>query len=184
MPKFAKGAISHVILFCFDHDKMVAFYRDTLGFHQSDTGPARGETLTFFTLDPEIDHHMIGLCSGRTGPKDARVLNHIAFRVRSMDELRKRYAALKADPQVADIDPTNHGAWWSVYFRDPEGNRLEFFVDAPWYVRQPVVEKLDMSLTDEQIFEVTRTKWGVEETFQPMSAWKEKTKKKLETEDA
>jgi catechol 2,3-dioxygenase-like lactoylglutathione lyase family enzyme len=52
MPKFAKGAISHVILFCFDHDKMVKFYRETLGFHQSDTGPARGETLTFFTLDP------------------------------------------------------------------------------------------------------------------------------------
>ncbi len=71
-----------------------------------------------------------------------------------------------------------------MYFRDPEGNRLEFFVDAPWYVRQPVVEKLDMSSTDEQIFELTRAKWGVEDTFQPMSAWKEKTKKALETEDA
>jgi catechol 2,3-dioxygenase-like lactoylglutathione lyase family enzyme len=180
MPKFAKGAISHVILFCFDHDKMVSFYRDTLGFHQSDTGPARGETLTFLTLDPEIDHHMFGLCSGRTGPRDAKVVNHIAFRVHGMSELRRRYEQLKTALDVTDIDPTNHGAWWSVYFRDPEGNRMEFFVDAPWYVKQPVVTKLDLSLTDEQIFETTRAKWGVEDTFQPMRSWKEKTAKKLE----
>ena len=37
---------------------------------------------------------------------------------------------------------------------------------------------------NEQIFEVTRTKWGIEDSFQPMSTWKEKAKKKLETEDA
>ena len=179
-----KGAISHVILFCFDHDKMVKFYRDVLGFHQSDTGPARGETLTFFTLDPEIDHHMFGLSSGRTGPRDVKLINHVAFRVKTMDTLRERYALLKSCPDVTDIDPTNHGAYWSVYFRDPEGNRMEFFVDAPWYVKQPVVSKLDLSMSDEEIFEYTRTKFGVEDTFQPMSSWKEKTAKALAKEDA
>lgn len=184
MPKGPKGAISHVILYCFDQPRMVRFYRDTLGFHQSDTGPARGQELTFFTLDPAVDHHMFGLCSGRTGPADAKLLNHVSFRLKSMDDLRGRYDVLRKCGEVTDIDPTNHGAWWSVYFRDPEGNRMEYFVDTPWYVKQPVVAKLDLSLSDEQIFELTRATWGVEETFEPMSAWKQKTVKRLAEEDA
>jgi catechol 2,3-dioxygenase-like lactoylglutathione lyase family enzyme len=184
MPNAPKGALSHVILFCYDLPKMVRFYTETLGFHRSDEGPARGETLVFMTLDPEIDHHMFGLCTGRTGPRDAAVVNHIAFRVKSMTDLRARYDTLRASPEASSIDPTNHGSWWSVYFRDPENNRMEFFVDAPWYVKQPVVTKLDLSLTDEQIFETTREKWGVDPTFTPMSEWKARTVKALAEEDA
>ena len=37
----------------------------------------------------------------------------------------------------------NHGNAWSVYFRDPEGNRIEIFCDTEWYIEQPCVEDLD-----------------------------------------
>ena len=86
----------------------------------------------------------------------------------TLREVRRRALA---EPDVSDMVCATHGNAVSIYFRAPEGNRLEFFVDAPWYVKQPVVAKLDLSLSDEQIFEFTRTKWGVEDTFQPMSAW-------------
>ena len=39
----------------------------------------------------------------------------------------------------------DHGNAWSLYFRDPEGNRLEVFCDTQWYVEQPCLEDLDLS---------------------------------------
>ena len=40
-----------------------------------------------------------------------------------------------------------------MYFLDPEGNRLEFFCDTPWYVEQPHRVALDFSLSDEELLE-------------------------------
>ena len=37
-----------------------------------------------------------------------------------------------------------HGNAWSIYFADPEGNRVEAFVDTPWHTPQPVVEPFDI----------------------------------------
>jgi hypothetical protein len=41
---------------------------------------------------------------------------------------------------------TWRGAYVSV--RDPEGNRIELFVDTPWYVQQPLRIPMDMNLPD------------------------------------
>jgi catechol 2,3-dioxygenase len=37
-----------------------------------------------------------------------------------------------------------HGNAMSIYFRDPEGNRLEVFMDTPWYCEQPLREPIDL----------------------------------------
>lgn len=34
----------------------------------------------------------------------------------------------------------------SIYARDPEGNRLEIFIDTPWYVDQPMRVPVDFGL--------------------------------------
>ena len=47
--------------------------------------------------------------------------------------------------------PMDHGNAWSLYFRDPEGNRLEVFCDTQWYIEQPCLEDLDLSLPADQI---------------------------------
>ena len=47
--------------------------------------------------------------------------------------------------------PMDHGNAWSLYFRDPEGNRLEVFCDTQWYIEQPCIEDLDLSQPAEQI---------------------------------
>ena len=35
------------------------------------------------------------------------------------------------------LGPVTHGNALSVYFLDPEGNRVELLIDTPWYVPQP-----------------------------------------------
>ena len=89
----------------------------------------------------------------------------------SLDDLRVYHDALLAEG-VDGFDPTDHGNAWSIYFRDPEGNRLEVFMDTPWYVQQPQREVLDFSLSDEEIHQTTRARFGAEESFRPVEEWR------------
>ncbi len=131
------GAISHVVLYVCDFAMMKDFSPGVIGFHLSDQGRARGNDTCFLTLDPELDHYRIALASGRTGPRDAASLNHIAFRLGALADLRWRYERLMAEDAVPAVDPITHGSWLSVYYRDPENNRMEFFVDTPWVIAHP-----------------------------------------------
>jgi catechol 2,3-dioxygenase len=178
--KYGKATISHVVLYCFDFPKMREFYTNVLGFHLSDTGQARGNDICFMTLDPEADHHMLALAAGRTGSPEDKVINHIAFRVASLTELRKRYAMLN-EAGVKSIEPITHGSWLSVYYRDIENNRLEFFCDLPWYIRQPVVKPLDLSLSDDEIMRATVEEFGTTPEFKLMTEWKSGTIKALDS---
>ena len=177
------GAISHVVMYVYDFQKMKDFYTNVLGFHLSDIGTGRGADICFLTLDPGLDHHQLALSGGRKGPRDAGSLNHVAFRVNSLAELRRRYEHLSAANAVTDVDPVTHGSWLSVYYRDPENNRMEFFWDTPWYVKQPIIDALDFSLSDEDILRVTEETYRDYEGFQPMEEWRAKTVRDLATED-
>jgi catechol-2,3-dioxygenase len=169
----ARVSVSHVVLFCYDFQRMLEFYTKVLGFQLSDMGRARGNDICFLTLDPETDHHQIALASGRQGPKEAGAFNHVAFRVGSLAELQRRRERLEA-ASVDGLDPINHGSWLSVYFRDIEGNRLEFFVDTPYYVRQPIVEPLDIPLdvSEQEAWRAIEAKYGRDPSFKPMADWK------------
>jgi len=171
MLKHGKATLSHVVLYCFDFDKMIDFYTSVLGFHLSDKGEARGSQMCFMTLNPEADHHMLALVAGRTGTGEEKVINHISFRVDSLAELRNRHALLTA-AGVKNIEPITHGSWLSVYYRDIENNRLEFFFDTPWYVRQPTVRPLDLSLSDDEIMRSTVAEFGETPEFKMMEDWK------------
>jgi catechol 2,3-dioxygenase-like lactoylglutathione lyase family enzyme len=165
------ASLSHIVIYCFDFEKMLRFYTQTLGFQLSDIGEARGNRICFLTFDRAADHHQIALAGGRQGEPGAGALNHIAFRVGSLGALRERFDRLK-QANVADLETITHGSWFSVYYRDPEGNRLEFFCDAPYYVKQPVVDKLDLSLSDEAILAATVDTYGKDPSFKPMAEWK------------
>jgi catechol 2,3-dioxygenase len=47
--------------------------------------------------------------------------------------------------RVQKLDPRNHGNAWSIYFADPEGNRVELYCSSPWHVSQPFGEPLDLT---------------------------------------
>jgi catechol 2,3-dioxygenase len=75
---------------------------------------------------------------------------------------------LAADDRVTQIVPLTHGNAWSVYFRDPEFNGVEVFIDTPWHVRQPQGEPLELDKSDDEIVEATRARFSQEPEFGPI----------------
>ena len=55
-------------------------------------------------------------------------VQHLAFELGSMEELREIKAKLEADG-IDVIGPTNHTIFQSIYFFDPNGHRLELAVN-------------------------------------------------------
>lgn len=182
MPELPKWELSHVGLFVSDMDKMRDFYTGLLGYKVMDAGELRsGVRLTFLSKDPK-DHHQIVLVTGRE--KGTRsTINQITYRVASLKEVRAMYDLAVAH-KVEGVDPVDHGNAWSVYFLDPEGNRLEFFCDTPWYVAQPHRVAIDFSLSDDEIAESTRKRIANDPTTQPFSDWREKKRRELGLQNA
>ena len=150
MSRIPPVQFSHVGLFVRDLERMERFYTGFLGFLVSDRGSLGGTALVFLSRDPR-DHHQIVLVTGR--PEEARfsVVNQISLRVDDLQALR--YFKDNAPKHGAtDVQPVTHGNAFSVYLRDPELNRVELFMDTPWYVSQPLREPLDLSLPDEEIW--------------------------------
>jgi catechol-2,3-dioxygenase len=172
-------AFSHFGMFVKDLEKMRAFYCRVLGFVETDRGIARGRPIVFLSRDSR-EHHQIVLVEGRTGSLDDRVINQISLRTGSLADLKRLHAALREEDEASDINPTDHGNAWSLYFRDPEKNRIEVFVDAPWYVEQPRVDPLDLSLADEEIEQRTRANIENHPTFKPYADWRSEFGRKLE----
>lgn len=145
-------AFSHIGLYVVDMSTMVRFYTDVLGFSVTDRAHIRGVDVVFLTRNPD-EHHQIALVPGRA-PESPSTVNQISFRVISLPELRRVHAQLVA-LKVPGLNPTNHGGSWSVYFLDPEGNRIELFAQTPWYM-PPVSVPLDLALSDDEIYELTQ----------------------------
>jgi catechol 2,3-dioxygenase len=143
-------SMSHIGLYVHDLPRMEDFYTRVLGFTVTDRGKVRGADIVFTSWDSK-DHHQVALVSGR--PKDLAYnhINQISFRVVSVEDLQTVWKRVKSEADVTDMRAMDHGNAWSLYFRDPEGNRLEVFCDTQWYIEQPCIEELDLSLPADQI---------------------------------
>ncbi len=138
LPKIA--GIHHVAYRCKNAKKTVEFYERVMGMkyvsafsedHVPSTGAydpymhvfldcGNGNVLAFFELpeQPEMDRDQ----------NTPQWVQHIAFRVESLDELLKGKAAAEEEG-LEVIGPTHHGIFKSVYFFDPNGHRLELACD-------------------------------------------------------
>ena len=147
-----KMTLAHMGITVKNLSVMETFYTDVLGFRASDRGVARGYPLVFLTRDPS-DHHQIVFQEQRR--TDETTINQISFQLDDLDGLRKmRDILVKA--QVKELKLVDHCVAWSVYCHDPEGNRLEFFVDSPFYVKQPMIQELNLNQSDEAVVESTK----------------------------
>ena len=105
----------------------------------------QGNVLAFFELPnaPPM---------GRDGNTPEWV-QHIAFKVASLDELHAAKARLEA-AGIEVVGPTEHTIFKSIYFFDPNGHRLELAVDT---ITPEMTEKLDAVKWD-MLEEWSRTK--------------------------
>jgi len=171
--------LSHSTLAARDLDALVAFYCDVLGFHVTNRGPAAEGEIAFLSQDPTV-HHQIAMVGGAGAPERGFVMvDHLAFRVASLDDLRRVRASLVA-AGVEGILSICHGNAWSLYFDDPEGNGIECFVDTPFHVAQPNAKGLDLDQSDEAIERATREQFEGEPEFRPMADWKGDFAKRLD----
>ena len=144
LPAPVKLSFSHVGLHCVDLPRMVDFYTRVLGFTETDRGSVRGFDIVFTSWDAR-DHHQVALVGGRPDLAGFNHINQLSFRVPRYEDVQTVWRRVKDEAGVHDMRGTNHGNAFSLYFRDPEGNRIEVFCDTPWYISQPCIEPLDLA---------------------------------------
>ena len=164
-------AFSHVGLYVRDLDAMARFYQRVLGLVVTDRGHLPGRELVFMSRDPR-EHHQVVLATGRTGDPSAKVINQISFRVGTLEDLQAMHAQIAADPDARELRSVNHGNAWTLYFHDPEGNRLELFVDTPWYIAQPCADPLDLTQQADAIRRETEDMCRNDPSFAPAEVWR------------
>jgi len=163
-------SFSHMGIFVADIARMEDFYTRMLGFTATDRGKLGSTTLVFLSRDPR-EHHQIVLASGRPGALPFNPINQISFRMAELAGLREMHRRLQAEG-VDELAPVSHGNALSVYFRDPEGNRIELFVDTPWYVQQPLRVPMDMSLSDAELWAWAEAQARRLPGFKPVGEWR------------
>jgi len=162
---------SHIGLFVIDMTRMVDFYSGVLGFAVTDRGKLGEASLTFLSRDPG-DHHQIVLVDGRPPGLPDRIVNQVSFRVATLGELIAFYRRIRA-AAPRDLVSISHGNAWSIYFRDPEGSRIEVFADTPWHVPQPVREPIDLDRPEADILRETEDFCRNRPGFRPMAEWRQ-----------
>jgi len=171
--------ISHFGLYCTDVDRMVDFYGRMFGFVVSDRGESStGPAIVFMTRDPR-EHHQLVFAAGRPADLAFNIVNQMSFRVDSLQTLREMESKLKSEPAVTILGPVSHGNALSLYFRDPEGNRVELLIDTPWHVPQPCRIPVDLSLPDGELWSYIEDKARALPGFKPRSEWRAEITQKI-----
>ncbi|EXJ74049.1 uncharacterized protein A1O5_02343 [Cladophialophora psammophila CBS 110553] len=117
--------LAHVVLRTKDLKRMNDFYQKFLGAEIV----YGNEFLSFLTYDDE--HHRIAIAEIPTdSPKDeaSSGLDHIAFTFDTLEDLTRAYTQRK-EHGITPFWCVNHGPTTSMYYKDPDGNKLETQVD-------------------------------------------------------
>lgn len=168
-PRLATG---HSTLAARDLQGLKTFYCDVLGFEVTNEGPipTEGQELVFLSQDPSA-HHQIAMVGGAmTSDSDFVMVDHLAFRTGTLDDLRIIHANLN-DAGITEILQIDHGNAWSLYFNDPEGNGVETYVDTPYHVAQPYAGEWDINASNEEIEANTRENLKDKPEFMLMKDW-------------
>ena len=170
MSERQKLSFSHVGVFVHDLPRMVDFYTRVLGLVISDRAVrSDGSEIAFMTLDPR-EHHQVVFASDRPAELPYNMIQQLSFRAENLAALRETYAALKREP-IVELGPISHGNAISAYFRDPEGNRLEVFIDTKWHVPQPCAASVDLTKPEADIMDFVERQVATLTGAKPRADW-------------
>ena len=122
--------LAHVVYMTRRYDEMIAWYQKVFEAKVQYKNPA----LAFLTYDDE--HHRFAFAnmavfnpdSTDTEAANKIGVNHVGYTYANIGELLKNYARLK-EQNITPYWRVHHGLTLSAYYRDPDGNRMEFQVD-------------------------------------------------------
>lgn len=127
MSKFTISQISHVSFLIEDLDKSLHFYYNVLGLVAKDTRPEMAFRGAWLTINESQEIHLLELAnpdSKEGRPKHGGRDRHAAFFVDHFD-------ALKQSLEENNISYTlSHSGRAALFFRDIDGNALEFIATA------------------------------------------------------
>ena len=161
---------SHMGFYVRDLEKMARFYKDVMCFCETDRGDLGTVKRVFLSRDP-AEHHQVVLATGRPADMTYSLINQISFRVPDLATLRAVRDRVAAEPDVTELVTATHGNAISIYFRDPEGNRLEVFMDMPWYCEQPLREPIDLDRSDADVMAQAEALARSRPKFQSRAEW-------------
>lgn len=123
--------LAHVVYQTRQFERMIRWYETVFEAHTVHRDPA----LAFLTFDGE--HHRFAIANldvlrgdaANAGTRGEIGVNHVAWTFASAHDLLTTYKRLKAHG-ILPYWPVHHGPTLSLYYADPDGNRMEFQVDA------------------------------------------------------
>jgi catechol 2,3-dioxygenase len=121
-------SLGHVVIKVRDQQRAEAFYNGLLGI--SIAARYANMSATFFTLGNHHDFAVVAVGDdAEDSPAKSPGLLHVAFKIGdSIDELRE--ARVKLEDTGLKVEAHDHSVTKSLYFNDPDGNRIEFYVDS------------------------------------------------------
>jgi catechol 2,3-dioxygenase len=132
-------SLGHVVIKVRNQQRAEAFYNGLLGIRI--VARLASPVMTFFTLG---NHHDFAIATVGDDAPDAAAnspgLAHIAFKIGTrIEELRE--AKLHLNAAGVEVEAYDHEVNKSIYFKDPDNNMVELYVDTSdvWKQRPEVI---------------------------------------------
>jgi len=125
MPQTRK--LGHIVLKVRDAQKSREFYTRALGLKVAHEDAQHGAVF----LSYGVQHHdlaLFQLATGESAPASAPGLHHTAWQVGSFAELQEAHRQL-GELGIHVESTIEHNVSRSIYFDDPDGNRVEIYCD-------------------------------------------------------
>ncbi len=122
--------LGHVVITVSNLERSAHFYRDILGLKEVGR---LGERGMFFAGGEGRTHHELliqAVPDGQPIPQAPHIgLSHMAFRIGTTDDELKEAHRRFEEEKVEIVNVTDHGVTHSIYVKDPDGHRVEVFID-------------------------------------------------------
>jgi catechol-2,3-dioxygenase len=123
--RVAPAQIAHFVIYTSRYAEMLVWYKKALNA----AATYEDDKLAFLSYDKE--HHRVALVAvpNLEGQREGTAaIHHIAFTYLTLRDLLQTWQEL-AEEGINPYWTVNHGPTTSMYYSDPDGNRIEFQVD-------------------------------------------------------